>query len=183
MSNAFGPVEKVLVSGFEFRKFGTLRQGEIEWFENQSNLRLSALLPIYELAQRVSKELEIPDHVALAAIQGEGDPEQYNKVMLKYAKELLEIKDQAYTEAKFQSAVVTMMLQNRVAKSFLASNSESINEFFGITIDPSNPEWKEEYSKNLPLKTIADIIQFTTKERTEWVNEPTEEGEDPSLGK
>lgn len=186
MSNAFGKIEKVTVSGFEFRKFGSLRQVEIEWFDKQSNLRLASLLPIYELAQRVSKELEIPDTAALAAIQGEGDPEQYSKVMLTYAKELLAVKDQAYTETDFQNAVCTMMLQNRVSKSFLANNTESINEFFEVVIDPANPEWKAEYSKNLPLSTIAEIIEFTTNERTEWVNEPVLEGSEDvpvSLGK
>ena len=158
MVNAFGKVEKVTVGGFEFRKFGSLRQGEIEWFDKQSNLRLASLLPIYELAQRVSKELEIPDTVALAAIQGEGDPDVYSKVMLTYAKELLDVKDKAYTETDFQSAVVTMMLQTRVAKSFLAANAEALNEYFDIAIDQSQPEWKAEYSKNLPLQTIGYIM-------------------------
>ena len=181
----FGEVEKVDVSGFQFRKFGSLRQGEIEWFDNQSNKRLESLIPIYKLAEIISKDLEIADDVALGLIQGVGDNDLYQKVLLRYSTELLNVKKQSYTETDFQRDVCTMMLVSRVSKSFLRDNAESINEFFEIEIDVANPVWKTEFTNSLPLTLVAEIIEFTTNERTEWVTDKTKEDEEEvvSLGK
>jgi hypothetical protein len=183
-SKAFGTSEKVYVEGFEFKKLGSLKQFEIEWFDTESNNRLKSLLPIYELAAKVAKEFDIEDEIALALVQGVGDQDLYQQFLLKYSADLLNVKTQSYTETIFQRNVCTMIIKSRVSKKFLADNFEELNDCFDLDIDPSSPEWKDEYTGYLPLRTINEIIEFVTGERTEWVNDPKSEGEEKvDLGK
>lgn len=188
-SKAFGISEKVYVSGFELKKLGSLKQGEIEWFDTESNKRLESLLPIYELATRVCNESEtvlkqaIDGETALGLVQAVGDADLYQLFLLNYSKDLLVVKEKSYSETVFQRNVVTMFLRSRVNKKFLVEKYEEINDYFDIEIDPSKPEWKDEYTGSLPLATINEIIEFVTGERTEWMDEPKPEPEVVDLGK
>ena len=175
--NGFGNIEKVNVSGFELRKFGSLRQGELEWFDNQSKKRLSSLVPIYKLASTIATDLGIEKDVALGLIQGTGDSELYQKVLLVYSTELFAAKEQTYSETDSQRDICTMMLQSRLSKSYLRDNAAAINEFLEIDMDAINPQWTSEFTSNLPLNLVAEIIAFTTSERTEWVPETVKTGE------
>ena len=182
--NGFGNIEKVNVSGFELRKFGSLRQGELEWFDNQSKKRLSSLVPIYKLAATIASDMVIEEEVALGLIQGIGDNELYQKILLGYSTELFAAKEQTYSETDFQRDVCTMMLQSRLSKSYLRDNAAAINEFLEIDIDAVNPQWTTEFTANLPLTLVAEIIEFTTNERTEWVTETVKADEEKvTLGK
>lgn len=183
--NAFGEPEVVFIGGLPFTKEGSLLQGEDEWFQYQSDRKLSSLQPIYQLADDIAKEFNIEDSQALELVQGVGDNDLYQKVLLKFFQQLLDAKNQAYTETDFQRETCTMMIQSRVDPEYLSANVAQINRKLKINLDAANPQWTNDMTRRLSSKTIREIIQFTTNEKTEWTlvtPADSEEDKEVSLG-
>lgn len=181
-AQGFGSVEIVNVGGFDLRKYGSLIQLEMEWFESQSDARIKSIKAILELAKTMAETEGMDEDKALECIQDLENPE-YKTLLFKYADRLDSIRLSNYTESQFKRDVTQLMLNSRVPRKFIMANVDALADEFGIEVDEAFPEFTLEDIKKLPTKIISEVCEFATNEKTEWAIPEETEAEPEDLGK
>jgi hypothetical protein len=173
----FGDEEIVMVGCFPLRKEGSLKISELRWIEKSSRRQIQMAKPLMELAQFIAKAENISEREALAAVQ-DGDSNQY--YALKYADRFGELADSQYTDLDQKVELSMMMLNSRVAKTFLSEKSSELFDRYGLIVDKATNQIKE--LGDLPESILDGVLEFTSNERNKWVNVETQDEEDPTLG-
>lgn len=169
--SGFG-VQVYEIEGIPFRRFDSLLQREVEWFESRSDSRIRSIRDILELAKKISKDTGLSEDEALEKVQDLENPENKNLLML-YAEQLDEIKANSYTETHFKRDVAVMVLNSRVPKKWLKDNVNLFSEAFDLELDSEEPEFTSEKAELLPTKLINAICEFCTNEKLEWAEPET----------
>lgn len=171
----FGQIEITTIGGFPLRKLGSLKQLEAEWFEKQGKERIKALLPYYQLAERICSETGMSDEEVLELLDDLNSAE--SKVKLSaYGAAIQEILDSQISEEEFKRAIARLMLNSRVNSSFIAQYSDDINQHYPGAIR----EGRFDNLAEFPAKLINEIRDFAIREKN-GDQEPTE-SEHQSLG-
>jgi hypothetical protein len=181
-SSGFGCVDLYLIDGIPFRKWNSLLQGEVEWFESRSDSRITNIKKVVELAQKISKEQGIPENDALERVQ-DLENEENRHLLLKYAPQLDEIKATNYTEAQFKKDIFVLIANNRIPKKWIRENYQIFSDNYEIEFT-GDPHFTGEIALKLPTSLINQVAEFCSYEKIEWKEpvEATEPEEEKTLG-
>jgi hypothetical protein len=180
--SATGKPFEVLIESFKFKAFGSLLKRELLWFENKANERINAVLPLYELAKKISIDKDISEETALAIVKSLDDP-QYENILFAYSSDLAKIQQNTYSETEFNSDIATMMIGSRVSVAALNDKAEELYSYYGISYNPETG-WTADDTDGLPMGVIEEICEFALKEKDRLtVNSGVVSDEVVTLGK
>lgn len=166
---------------FKLKTYGSLKARELEWFEHQADKRISSVLPIYKLAQKISIDKQISEDEAISIVKNLDD-KQHENILFIYGEDIAEIKANTYTETNFSKDIATMMIRSRVKTSVLSEIAQDLFDDYDVEFDPEQG-WTAENTGELPSEIIDEICKFTVAEKDR--NKPKTEGEveEITLGK
>lgn len=183
----FGKYPIVKVGIFELRKYNSLLQKEVEWLADLNKKKLKAILPIFELTQKLSEDLKISSEEAFTKVTGIAMNPQLKEddtaVMLKYLDKIQEIEANTVSEESLNREVLSVFLGARVASRWLEENKEELLDIFNIDVEKSRDlegslSWIPEFTTKLPQDILEEVIKFFNSEKSA----NTEENDSVSTG-
>jgi hypothetical protein len=180
------------IGGFPFRTYESLLFEEVQFFDQLNKQKLSGLLPILELTEKVAEYKEIDTDAAyslmMSALTGDLSQGGTLDILVKFRAELELIKESQYSEIEYQSDLLALIMNTRIPQKWYRENAEALEEE-GIRLqtlfDEDGEEtlhWTAKCNKRLPEGVMQEINLMIATERNGG-QKPSKEEEDSTLGK
>lgn len=174
-TKGFGKYPIVKVGIFELRQYNSLLQKEVEWLADLNKKKLKAILPIFELTQKISQDLNVSSEEALSKVteiaMNPQLKEEDTATMIRYLAEIQEIEANTVSEESLNREAVSVFLGARVTHKWLEENKEELLDIFNINVEKSRDlegflSWLPEFTSLLPQDILEEVIKFYLSEKS-----------------
>lgn len=160
----FGASKHHIIGPFRFPVYEDLTPGETKEMERINKKQAKSTYKSMKLAQRISKDKDIPIKDAVE-ILGNLSDDKNEDVLYSYADEIEALSEETMSATEQKIVLVTLFMRFR-GQAMLPESDKWIN----------TADWTDEDTEVMPSKTLDSIFQLMLWERDGW---PTEGNETP----